>query len=72
MHGVNLDLLQTTPHRADGTARDPHAHHRAAHLGALRAARRARWRAACHSALLQVVKHLARLKPSLLARRFAA
>jgi hypothetical protein len=42
MHGVNPDLLQTTPYRADGTARNPHAHHAAEHRAELRAARRAR------------------------------
>jgi len=44
MHGVNLDLLRTTPHHADGTPKDPHAHHRADHLAALGAARRQVWR----------------------------
>jgi hypothetical protein len=43
MHGVNLDLLRTGPHHPDGQPKDPHAHHRAAHLADLRAARRARW-----------------------------
>ena len=38
MHGVNLDLLRATARQAD-----PHAHHRAAHLAALRAARCQRW-----------------------------
>lgn len=48
MHPMNLDLLNTTPHHPDGTARDSHAHHRAT-LTALRRARRratlARWAA---------------------------
>jgi hypothetical protein len=43
VHGVNLDLLQTTRHRADGTARDPHAHHLAVHRAQRRDARRALW-----------------------------
>jgi hypothetical protein len=44
MHGVNLDLLQTTRHHANGTPKDPHAQHRAEHLANLRAARRDIWR----------------------------
>ncbi|MDZ4085558.1 MAG: hypothetical protein U1E69_02030 [Tabrizicola sp.] len=40
MHGVNLDLLRATvAHHPDGRPKDPHAHHTAAHLDALRAAR---------------------------------
>lgn len=40
MHGVNLDLLRASvAHHPDGRPKDPHAHHRAAHLGALQAAR---------------------------------
>ena len=46
MHGVNLDLLHSGPHHADGRSRDPHAHHRVEHLTTLRIARRARWQAA--------------------------
>ncbi|WP_135450862.1 hypothetical protein [Tabrizicola caldifontis] len=42
MHGVNLDLLQTTPYHADGTPRDRHAFHRAEHRKALRETRQAR------------------------------
>lgn len=42
MHSVNLDLLQTTPHHASGTPRDPHAHHRADHRATFRAERRKR------------------------------
>lgn len=42
MHSVNPHLLQTTRYRADGTARDPHAHHASEHRAALRAMRRAR------------------------------
>jgi hypothetical protein len=38
MHNVNLDLLRAATRQAD-----PHAHHRAAHLADLRAARRRRW-----------------------------
>ncbi|MCU0828073.1 MAG: hypothetical protein MUE52_11855 [Tabrizicola sp.] len=55
MHGVNLDLLKTTAYRADGTPRDPHAHHRAAHLATLRVARRARWA----SVLVRIATRLA-------------
>jgi len=43
MNGVNLDLLNTTPHHADGRRRDPHAHHTAEHRACLRAAHRERW-----------------------------
>lgn len=39
MHGVNLDLLRTTPHHPDGRPKDPHAHHRAEHVAALAEAR---------------------------------
>lgn len=40
MHGVNLDLLRATAaHHPDGRPKDPYAHHKAAHLGALHAAR---------------------------------
>ena len=38
MHSVNLDLL-----RASVRPAHPHAHHRADHLAALRAARHQRW-----------------------------
>lgn len=38
MHSVNLDLLRATTPKDD-----PHAHHRAAHLADLRAARRLLW-----------------------------
>lgn len=38
MHSVNVDLLRAATHRTD-----LHAHHRAAHLADLRAARRQRW-----------------------------
>lgn len=41
MHGVNLDLLHTLPHHSDGRPKDPHAHHRAEHLEALREEARA-------------------------------
>lgn len=41
MHGVNLDLLRTLPHHPDGRPKDPHAHHRADHLAALREERAA-------------------------------
>lgn len=44
MHGVNLDLLATSRHHADGRPRDPHAQHRGTHLAALRQARRQFWR----------------------------
>lgn len=35
MHGVNLDLLRTTPYHPDGGPKDLHAHHRADHMAAL-------------------------------------
>ena len=55
MHGVNLDLLRLSPvQHPDGRATDPHAHHRAEHLMALRAARRARWQAALSRAMALV------------------
>ncbi len=44
MHGVNLDLLGTTPHHPDGRPRDPHAHHQAELAALARAARREVWR----------------------------
>ena len=44
MHSVNLDLLHAVARRhADGRPLDLHAHHRAEHLAALRAARRRFW-----------------------------
>lgn len=45
MHGVNLDLLGTTPFHADGRPKDPHAHHQAEVTALARAARRDLWRA---------------------------
>ncbi|WP_374645475.1 hypothetical protein [Tabrizicola sp.] len=45
MHGVNLDLLATSRHHADGRPRDPRAQHRCTHLAALRQARRQLWHA---------------------------
>lgn len=44
MNGMNLDLYKAMSHHdLAGRAKDPHAHHLAAHLAALRAERRARW-----------------------------
>jgi hypothetical protein len=43
MHSVNLDLLRTGPHHANGQPKDPHAHHRAELLALQRATRRQRW-----------------------------
>jgi hypothetical protein len=62
MHSVNLDLLQTTPHRADGSARDPHAHHQAEHRARMRAARRAWWQALARifSAVRDAIRKVAR------------
>jgi hypothetical protein len=57
MHGVNLDLLQTTPYRADGAARDPYARHSAEHRAALRAVRRARRQAV----IARVIRTLSRM-----------
>ncbi len=45
MHGVNLDLLRTLPHHADGRPKDPHAHHRAEAAALARAARKGLWQA---------------------------
>ena len=46
MHGVNLDLLHLGPYHTDGRPKNPHAHHRAAHLTHLGAPRHAGWKAA--------------------------
>ncbi len=46
MHGVNLDLLRILPHHLDGRSKDAHSHHRAEHLAALGAIRRAQRQAA--------------------------
>lgn len=49
MHSVNPDLLSAlSRHHGDGRPKDPHAHHKAALLGAVREARRERWRALRH------------------------
>ncbi|WP_435259404.1 hypothetical protein ACSBLW_06435 [Thioclava sp. FR2] len=42
---VNIDLLNTTPHHADGRLRDPHSHHARAAREGQHSARRARLRA---------------------------
>jgi hypothetical protein len=44
MHGVNLDLLRTTPYHPDGGPKDPHAHHRSDHTAALAEERQGRRR----------------------------
>jgi hypothetical protein len=51
MHGVNLDLLRTLPHHPDGRPKNPHAHHLAVHLKALRTRRAVRWHAVVASVL---------------------
>lgn len=67
MYGVNLDLLRATAaHHPDGRPKDPHAHHRAAHLDALKAARAARWQCRVGRAVALFRKMVRRRgKPSL-------
>lgn len=46
MHIVNPDLLRAAAaHHPDGRPKNPHAHHLAEHLAALRVERAARWQA---------------------------
>ncbi|MBL9046034.1 MAG: hypothetical protein JNK34_01800 [Tabrizicola sp.] len=52
MHPMNPDLLRAlSPHSFDGRTKDPHAHHRTAHLAQLREDRRLRHRARLHQLL---------------------
>ncbi|MFC3084633.1 hypothetical protein [Tabrizicola soli] len=61
MHGVNLDLLATNRHHADGRPRDPHGQHRFAHLAALHQARRQLW----HRRLARLAGLLTAIRPAL-------